>query len=151
MKPIPNYEGLYSATEDGNIYSHLQNKYLATCIDSNGYNIVSLYKNNEKKSYSIHRIVALTFISNPNNLNIIDHIDRNKTNNHRDNLRWITHSNNIINTDTYKNNKLGHKHIYKKENAFRVDIRRTDIKYYKYCKTIEEAIQTRDDFLNRYE
>ena len=45
--------------------------------------------------YSVHKLVAETFISNPNNYTEVDHIDRNKQNNKVSNLRWVTHQENM--------------------------------------------------------
>ena len=58
-----------------------------------------------QNTIDVHRLVALTFIPNPFNKRIVDHIDRDKRNNHIDNLRWATHSENGINRSAPKNNK----------------------------------------------
>lgn len=58
------------------------------------YRIVT-YK---KKNYSIHRLVAETFIKNPNNYPTVDHIDRNPSNNDVSNLRWASYSMQMRNT-----------------------------------------------------
>lgn len=50
-----------------------------------------------RKCYMKHRIIALQFIPNPNNLPYIDHKDRQKTNNHISNLRWVDNSSNQFN------------------------------------------------------
>jgi len=65
--------------------------------------MVSLYKNNNEKKLSIHKLVALTYIPNPENKYSVDHIDRNKTNNHISNLRWATFSEQMTNRDWTKN------------------------------------------------
>ena len=57
---------------------------------SQGYIYVSI----EGKNRRLHRLIALKYISNPNNLRCVDHIDSDKTNNSIDNLQWITYSNN---------------------------------------------------------
>lgn len=49
------------------------------------------------KSYKVHRLIALAFHPNPNNLPMVDHIDRNRQNNKPENLRWVTHKENIVN------------------------------------------------------
>ena len=57
---------------------------------SQGYIYVSI----EGKNRRLHRLIALKYISNPNKLRCVDHIDSDKTNNSVDNLQWITYSNN---------------------------------------------------------
>lgn len=57
----------------------------------NGYKVVILYKDGKKKTYLVHRLVAIAFIPNPNNLPIINHKDENKTNNNVNNLEWCTY------------------------------------------------------------
>ena len=54
----------------------------------NGYFQVNLRKNGEYKTCSLHRLVAQTFIPNPNNLPQVNHIDQDKTNNRVENLEW---------------------------------------------------------------
>lgn len=54
------------------------------------------------KSYKVHRLVAQTFIPNPQNLPEVDHIDRDKSNNSVQNLRWCDHVTNCRNTEKYE-------------------------------------------------
>ena len=56
-----------------------------------GYFMVCLYKNKTHKYYLIHRLVALTFLPNPDNLPCVNHKDEDKTNNRIDNLEWCDH------------------------------------------------------------
>jgi len=86
FKPIKGYEGLYYITEDGKIYSGIQNKWLKTRI-SRGYLVVNL----QMKTKHVHRLVAETFIPNPDNLPVVNHKDENKLNSSVDNLEWCTH------------------------------------------------------------
>lgn len=66
-------------------------------VNRNGYRqvSVSLGGRNNKKIFKIHKAVAETFISNPDNKPIINHKDGDKTNNNVDNLEWTTYSENI--------------------------------------------------------
>lgn len=59
--------------------------------DGRGYKRVSLFKNKKRVDKKVHRIVAETFLPNPNNYPIINHKDENPSNNHVDNLEWCTH------------------------------------------------------------
>lgn len=64
-----------------------------------GYYKVNLFKDGKNYIRSVHRLLGLTFIPNPDNLPLIDHIDRDKTNNHLDNLRWATVKTNVNNSN----------------------------------------------------
>jgi hypothetical protein len=54
------------------------------------YWTISIWKNNKKKIFSIHRLVGELYVPNPNNLPEIDHKDNNRFNNHYTNLEWVT-------------------------------------------------------------
>ena len=86
-KDIPNYEGLYQASNLGRIKSIPRNgtikkeRILKQTLDTTGYLTIGLHKDNKAKKVNVHRLIAKTFIPNINNYNVINHIDGNKTNN----------------------------------------------------------------------
>ena len=90
-RQIAEYEGRYSVSSDGEVFSHLSNKVLSQNIGITGYHTVELFDGSGKsKRLLVHRIVALAFIPNPDNLPQINHKDENKGNNCVDNLEWCT-------------------------------------------------------------
>lgn len=95
MVDIKGYEGLYAVTKDGQIWSYRSNKFLSSHISNSGYMRVHLSKNNVGKNYSVHRLVAEAFISNPKNYPCVNHKDENKLNNNVDNLEWCTNQYNL--------------------------------------------------------
>ena len=140
------YEGLYKINQAGEVFNVKRQKILKPTIGNNKYYKLVLSKNNIKKTYMIHRLVALHFIPNPNNLPIIDHIDRNRLNNLIDNLRWVTNRDNCLNT--YKKSNSGEQNItLTKGNLFNVQFVIDKKKYFKYFKTIEEAKVYKDAFM----
>lgn len=62
----------------------------------NGYKQIELRINKEKKTLSVHRLVAFAFVSNPYNKPCINHRDGNKSNNVSTNLQWATYTDNLI-------------------------------------------------------
>lgn len=100
MKFIPGYEGRYSITESGEVYSHdFQNsgklKKKTSRVIYTGYVYVDLSSKCGQKSQRLHRLVALTYIPNPLNKPHVNHKDGNKQNNHVSNLEWVTRSENM--------------------------------------------------------
>lgn len=114
-KDIPGYEGFYQVSNIGNVrsISHYQGKWnkvykrktpriLSRCMDTYGYYHVVLSKMGYIRQFTVHRLVAMAFIPNPNNLPQINHKDENKTNNfvfvnadgsanlEKSNLEWCT-------------------------------------------------------------
>lgn len=98
-KPIEGYEGRYEISSYGRVKSYLYDKVNGRILkgsSSRGYPVIILYDENcHKRAYLLHRIVAKTFIDNPNNLPEVNHIDEDKTNNRVDNLEWCTSSYNV--------------------------------------------------------
>mgnify|MGYP002513716939 CR=1 FL=1 len=62
-----------------------------------GYLLVNLYKQGKQTTFYIHRLVATAFVPNPNGYSEVDHINRNPLDNTVENLRWVTHKQNIEN------------------------------------------------------
>ena len=92
-KDIVGYEGKYQVSNLGNVKSlnyHRsgKEKVLTPFHKPNGYMTITLWKDNSGHTKHIHRLVAETFIENPDNLPEVNHIDENKENNRIDNLEW---------------------------------------------------------------
>ena len=98
-KDIFGYEGKYQASTLGRIKTLKDNhgndreKILKPYKNNNGYLQVYLYKNGNKKSYLVHRLVIESFMGKPLDKDYysINHLDENKTNNNINNLQYCTH------------------------------------------------------------
>ena len=98
-KTIDGYEG-YEVSNYGRVKSlgndkTRKEKILKPATTKDGYQIVCFCKNCKSKWFSVHRLVAMAFIPNPNNLPQVNHIDEVKTNNHVSNLEWCDRKYNI--------------------------------------------------------
>jgi hypothetical protein len=104
---IVGYENLYMIDENGSIKSlsrirtdkhgnkfRIKEKILKPQIRNN-YLFVRLSKDNIKKTFSVHRLVATHFIPNPQNKPYVNHIDGNRHNNKVSNLEWVTSNENM--------------------------------------------------------
>ncbi len=111
-KEIPNTDGLYFASEEGQIKSaprmrrinirgkkseYLRNgKILKQAINSHGYPCVTIkFLNGTQKVVTVHRLIAMTFIPNVKGKPQVNHIDGDKRNNNVSNLEWCTASENL--------------------------------------------------------
>lgn len=77
------------------VVTNKNGKILTPQDNGKGYLIISLYINGKRTVKAIHRLLAEAFIPNPLKLSDVDHIDGNRRNNSLENLRWLTHGQNI--------------------------------------------------------
>lgn len=114
VKNVRGYEGLYLIDNIGNVVScpkvqgaRFVNQYkvLGTKINRLGYTEVALTKNGGTKTMLLHRLLALHFIENPNNLPCVNHKNGIKSDNRLENLEWCTRSQNT--KHAYENNLGG--------------------------------------------
>lgn len=102
-KPVKNYEGLYEVSTLGRVKRlahhriHWVNKTVSRFSEKilksspNNHNVcnVKLYKNRKGKTFSVHRLVAVAFLSIKDNKDVVNHIDGNRLNNKVSNLEWV--------------------------------------------------------------
>ena len=95
MIDIEGYEGLYAITEDGKVWGYRHQGFMAQRKNRGGYLYTNIRKNGKRVTYEVHRLVAKAYLPNPENLPQVNHKDEDKTNNHVDNLEWVTCKENV--------------------------------------------------------
>ena len=97
MTDVIGYEGLYSVTQDGQVWAYQnrlhKGKFLKPSLKK-GYPFVCLCKDSKIVQKTVHRLVAEAYLPNPDNLPQVNHKDSNKENNNLSNLEWCTASQN---------------------------------------------------------
>lgn len=141
---IPGYEDKYCATKDGQIWSLKSNKFLKQHNDTYNYLTVSL----DNKTVKVHKLIAMTFLDNPNKHPHVDHKNRIRTDNRIENLRYISLSDNQLNK-TYSPRNKEYKNIQVKNTTFKVSIKQKNNNIYKSFKTLEEAKEFRDNIFTQ--
>jgi hypothetical protein len=143
----------YDITIEGNVVNTKTGRILKTFLDGGGYKTLRLGVG--KKKHKIHRLVAHAFLPAPTSDDCeVDHIDRDKLNNHPSNLRWVSHLVNMENRNLElkprASNKQGNHHIKtimtnrQKNPTYIVVFDTRTFKHYSSHKTIDEAIKNRD-------
>lgn len=112
---IPGYPR-YEVSDDGSIFNRENGRQLKLSKQSGGYLSVELFKEPGKsKRVLVHRLVAMAFIENPNNLPVVNHKDANRSNNQVSNLEWCTGKYNV-NYGDVQEKKIAHTQwFYKSE------------------------------------
>ena len=130
-RPIKGFEGYYECSSFGNIRSidrvivdvygkpfHKKGRILKSRELNQGYLTVGLSKNNYVKNYLIHRLIAQTFLPNPQNYTEVNHKDENTSNNRVDNLEWCSPK---YNANYGTRNKRVAEKQYKSVNQYTLD------------------------------
>lgn len=86
----------YYVTPTGDIYSAKSGKTIRQRTNRQGYLLANLSINGKCKTFSVHRLVAMAYLSNPCNYPEINHKNGVKTDNRVENLEWISHRNNVL-------------------------------------------------------
>ena len=126
-KHIIGYEGKYMITNLGRVWSIVKHKFNSIGNHTLGYKVVNLKVNGKQKTFLIHRLIAIHFIENPipTEYNMVDHINRVKTDNRIDNLRWCNQSLNNRNMKKRKNTSSKFKGVIldKRDNKWQSEIK----------------------------
>jgi len=116
-KPVVGYEGTYEVSNQGRVKSLArykkgkvgpcwhEEKMMKTPLHHSGYVHCALRRNGKSTSFTIHRLVALAHIPNPDNKPQVNHKDSNRANNHVSNLEWCTMSENMLHGYMHGNKK----------------------------------------------
>tara|TARA_R110000824_G_scaffold179381_2_gene359596 strand:- start:37 stop:516 length:480 start_codon:yes stop_codon:yes gene_type:complete len=117
MKLIPNFTN-YSITRDGVVTNMKFGKTLKHFINNSGYRVIQLMSGGKGHSFTIARLLALTYIPNPDNLNTIDHKNRDRLDDRIENLRWMSQRDQCQNKKKRENTETGVTHVYKDKYGF---------------------------------
>jgi len=109
-KAIVDFEN-YEVSNLGNVKNKKTGKILKLINDGKDYHRVGLYKDNKKYNKRIHQLIAQAFIPNPDNEQLIDHIDNSTLNNSINNLRWVSTKENAQNAKLSTKNTSGSKEV----------------------------------------
>lgn len=167
-KDILGYEGWYQVSNLGHVRSvdrHIEQvsshggmmirlvkgKSIIPTDNGNGYKIVCLRKNQDRKNHYVHRLVACAFVKNANNMPVINHLDYDKSNNIFTNLEWTTQLENIRYSvprmrkcrPSARKPSTGERYITLRNGRYRLSIKHGGVIADKTYATLEEAVAAR--------
>ena len=136
MKKHPKYDK-YLISEDGKVFSLHVGQYKTLRINTCGYVITALRIGKKDYSKRVHRLVAETYIPNPENKPEVNHKDGNKLNNHYTNLEWCSSKGNkehALIAGLY-DNIIGEKHVFSVI---------SDEQAHKICEMLVDGMRSKD-------
>lgn len=156
-KEIRQFEGRYEVSSLGQVRNIKTQHILKPVVNHKGYLTIKFNTKGKEYKFSVHRLVAMVFIPNDNeDYTQIDHINRVKTDNRVENLRWVNNSMNSLNRDFMnmklsKRNKTGKIGVRFKDKKYEVYIGTKNRKIYggRY-NTFEEAVKRREELEKEY-
>lgn len=113
-KPSVIFPDDYLVSSDGRVYSVRSGKNIAPAKDKDGYLYYVLCVDGERKTIKAHRLVAMTFLPNPDGKKTVDHINTIKTDNRVENLRWASLADQWANPISYERHKQAAVEVGKK-------------------------------------
>lgn len=142
FKKIDGYE--YEVSDQGEVRNRKTLRILKPHQHKRGYHQIDLQKDGKGKMYRVHRLVAMAFLENPDNLPEVDHKNGIRNDNRLENLHWVSASQNMQNTPMPKTNTSGVKGVHRHHNKWRSQLTLDGIKIHLgYFDTIEEARDAR--------
>ena len=147
---IPGYYD-YFVSSNGRVFSLKRFIFLRGSPDAKGYLVVTLRRNNLKYVRKIHRLVALTFLKNPELRRTVDHINNRKNDNRLENLRFATAKENGGNRKENKNSTSGIKGVSfnKKFNKYQAYITVDRVMFHLgWFTSLEDATKARKEKAN---
>ena len=137
---ILGYVGSYWVDTAGNVFSVKSNKYMKPDRINYGYLRVGLFKNGKQKHYLVHRLVAMTYLDNPDNLPCVNHKNCITDDNRLENLEWCTQLYNNQSKNTSRSIGSIRKHF--KKYRFEISVYKKKILYCCPNLNIAEAMRS---------
>ena len=144
----------YGINKLGEIKDLRTGKIMKQHTSPDGYKKINLRNPDGSKLFQVHRLVAIQFLPPVEDKNEVDHIDRDKTNNNIDNLRWSDDYEQCSNKGDFRNNKTGHKYIWYESrcNSYVFCITRNKKRHRKRFNakkyTLEDVIKYKEDYVS---
>ncbi|USL89376.1 DNA endonuclease [Bacillus phage vB_BceH_LY2] len=142
LKDIVECGDTYSVSNLGRVRNDTTYLVRKQSVDKDGYLSIGLYNKGKGKTYKVHRLVAISFIHNPENKPQVNHINGNKQDNKSNNLEWATSSENVRHSID-----IGLKKHYKGEKHNRSSLTNEDVKCIKKLLIDEYSLT---DIASRY-